>query len=310
MHKLSTSMLLSIILVLANAFQGGVARGQTPSSNYLQLFALPRSGETNAVPPSALDRAVEAHNHKLTENPAPKNRNRIVYLSGPDRYKPVKFPIEPNALVVDGSGKSMGHIAMDAHTVQINFAQHKMIDDIDHVMVFAAQMAEPVTGTGWIALSELSSSPQKSQFASELAMNVKDAAAEGDSPEKYRLHCGSTEGWDDGRLKILPNVSDRENRHEAATDYLSRPGGFCYLLSSLPGHGGVAADVFSDGPLFVPAAGMPRVEVPIYLPTDSTKEERADWDNKKLPHEMEFRYGRVGDRYGWIPSADLRPGID
>lgn len=300
------SLLIPVAVVLTGTYQVKAAPEKTASQNYLKTVALPRYGEPAERSQAEMLRVVNAHNHRLTENPAAKNRNRIVYVDGPERYKPVNFPVAPNTKVLDGSGRAMGQLAPGVRTVEINFGQHKQIGGEDHVMVFAARMAEAVTGTGWIAASALLPSPERSQFAAELAMNVANTPAIGDAPKTYQVACGPVDGWDDGRLKILPKVNDKRNRHEAASDYVARPGGVCYLLTSLPGHGGVATDILSNGATFVPAAGMPRVEIPLYLPTDSTSGERSAWSSGRLPHEMEFRYGRVGKRYGWIASADLK----
>jgi hypothetical protein len=269
---------------------------------------LPRDGESTNNSQSELELIVSAHNQRLTQNPAAKNRNRIVYLTGSDQYKAVRFPVAPSTVVVDGMGKTMGHLASIDPKVEINFGQHKSIVGKDHVMVFAAQTAGSGAVTGWIPASALLPSPERSQFAQELSMNVAGTAALGDAPETYQVLCGAAEPWDAGRLKILPNVEDRLNKHEAASDYVERPGGFCYLLTSLPGHGGVATDTLSSGVIFVPAAGIPHVDVPLYLPADSTYSERDAWSAGRLPHKMEFRYGRVGTRYGWIATADLLPG--
>ena len=282
------------------------APARTTSQNYLKSVNLPREGEPAKSSQTELERVVSKHNQTLTENPAAKNRNRIVYVNGPDQYKPVRFPVAPNTAVVDGSGRLMGHLAPDVHTVEINFGQHKLIDGKDHVMAFSTRTKENGGVTGWIAASALLPSTVRSQFASELAMNVEDTSEQGDAPESYRVRCGPTSKWGDGRLKVRAKVDDRREKHIAATDYVARPGGVCYLLTSLPRHGGVATDILSNGAKFVPDAGVPRVELPLYLPVDSTNGERNAWGAGKLPHEMEFRYGRVGKRYGWIASADLR----
>lgn len=307
MIVVATSILVLAIMAVGGEYPNSGMTDITASQNYLKHISLPRDGEPANSAQSELERIVSAHNQRLTENPASKNRNRIVYLSGPDQYKPVAFPVAPNTVVVDGSGRTIGFIASGSPTAEINFGQHKLITGEDHVMAFAVRTAGSGAVTGWIAASALLPSAERSQFARELAMNVADTPALGDAPETYRVVCGATGEWDEGRLKILPNVDDRRNRHEAASDYVARPGGVCYLLTSLPGHGGVAADILSNGATFVPAAGMPHVEVPLYLPTDSTSSERDAWNAGELPHNMEFRYGRVGVRYGWIASADLHP---
>jgi hypothetical protein len=303
---IANSILVLLVLAVGSEFPLGKIQDKTASQNYREYVALPRAGETANSSQTELEEIVSAHNQRLTQNPAPKNRNRIVYLNGPNQYKSVTFPVAPNTLVVDGMGKTMAYLPSGNPKVEINFGQHKMIASEDHVMVFAAQTAGSGPVTGWIAASALLPSTERSQFAKELSMNVTGTPALGDAPETYQVLCGAAEDWNAGRLKILPNVDDRRNRHEAASDYVARPGGFCYLLTSLPGHGGVATDTLSNGVTFVPAAGMPHVEVPLYLPADSTSSERDAWVAGNLPHQMEFRYGRVGARYGWIASADLR----
>jgi hypothetical protein len=301
-----SSILIASAFVIGNNTVGAIQE-PAPSQNYLETLTLPRAGEAASDTHSDLEKIVGAHNQKLTQNPAAKNRNRIVYLSGAEQYKAVRFPVASNTPVIDGSGKTMGHLSSQDPRVEINFGQHKLIDGEDHVMVFAAQTAGSFAVTGWIARSALLASPERSQFAEELSTNVADTAALGDSPEVYQVVCGDPKPWDAGRLKILPNVDDRRNKHEAASDYVERPGRFCYLLTSLPGQGGVATDTLSNGVLFIASAGMPHVELPLYLPADATSKERDAWSAGKLAHAMEFRYGRVGTRYGWITSADLRP---
>jgi hypothetical protein len=303
---MSRMLVASSVLMLSSVAASGTQTA-TASQNYREHIALPRSGEPGNSPQTELEQIVSEHNQRLTQNPALKNRNRIVYTAGPNQYKAVQFPVAPNTVVVEGTGKVMGHLSPEGSKVEINFGQHKEIGSEDHMMVFAAQTTDSGPVTGWIKDKALLPSPERSQFASELSMTVTGTAALGDAPEAYQVACGAAEPWNAGRLKILPNVDDRRNRHEAASDYVVRPGGFCYLLTSLPGHGGVATDTLSNGLIFVPSAGMPHVEVPLYLPKDSTSSERDAWSAGKMPHKMEFRYGRVGTRYGWIASADLHP---
>jgi hypothetical protein len=206
---------------------------------------------------------------------------------------------------VDGNGRLMGHIAAGTQTTEINFGQHKQIGGGDHVMAFSIKTTEAGTVTGWIKAADLLPSALRSQFARILAMDQRNTAEAGDAPETYRVKCDSPGKWGNGRIKVRGNVVDARDKHMAATDYVARPGGVCYLLTSLAGHGGVAADILSDGDPFVPDAGVPRAETPLYLPKDATESEREAWNAGKLPHVMEYRYGRVGQRYGWIPSADL-----
>jgi hypothetical protein len=306
-RTLFLSLFMPSALLLAGIGPAHAAQSGAASQNYLKSVDMPRDGEPLKTSETELEQIVSRHNQSLLKNPAAKNRNRIVYLDGPEQYKAVEFPVAPNTPVVDGSGKLMGHLAPEVHTVAINFGQHKQIDGQDHVMAFATQTSEAGGVTGWIATSALLPSSLRSQFAAELAMVERDIPELGDAPESYRVNCDAPAKWGDGRIKVRGNVDDRREKHMSATDYVARPGGVCYLLTCLPGHGGVATDILSNGVRFVPDAGVPRAELPLYLPVDATASERDAWNAGKLPHQMEFRYGRVGKEYGWVPSADLQP---
>jgi hypothetical protein len=284
-----------------------LAVGQ-PASHvcYKEAVVLPRAGDQPQTTSTECALRASKHNQALSENPSGKRRNRIVYVDGPTPYTAVKFPVAERTPVVAGNGKILGFLASSVYGVEINFGQHKTIRGNDHVMAFATRLSVVGAASGWIALSALLPSPLRTQFASVLAMDVQNTPELGDAPEQAKVVCDRPSNWGDGRLKVGPGVDDRKNKHSAATDYVRRPGGACYLLTNLPGHGGVAADILLDGDLFVPDAGVPRVWVPLYLPADTTDREQKDWDAEKLPHRMAFRYGRVGQRYGWIASADLR----
>lgn len=308
MKRLSGTLLSSSLMFFGLSLSSAClvcGAAATTSKNYLNSVLLPHDGEPAKTVQTELERVVSKHNQGLTENPALKNRNRIVFLDGPERYQPVPFPIAPDTEVVDGNGRLIGHSASDTQTTEINFGQHKQIGGKDYVMAFSLETTEAGTVTGWIKATALLPSPLRSQFATVLAMDVRNTSEAGDAPVSYRIKCASPDQWGDGRIKVRANVDDRHEKHMAATDYVERPGRVCYLLTCLPGHGGVATDILSDGETFVPDAGVPRAGIPLYLPVDSTNGEREAWNEDKLPHEMEFRYGRVGQRYGWIPSADL-----
>jgi hypothetical protein len=273
--------------------------------DYLKTLVLAVGSSSTTANDLGLELAVSKHNRTLTENPAAKNRNRIVYLDGPNQFRPVQFPVEPAASVMDGDGRILGHIAPDVTSVEINFGQHKLFNGRDHIIAFAVPTSELGTVTGWIPTKALLPSVELSKFDKEMRIDVRDTPERSDAPEVYKIKCGSPAAWNVVRLKVMPNIADRREKHVAASDYVARPTGVCYLLTSLPGHGGVAADILADGDRFVPDAGVPRVRIPLYLPTDKTDSEARAWRDGSVPHEMEFRYGRVGNRFGWIAVANL-----
>jgi hypothetical protein len=307
--RFNTARRLRVFVLAAFCGLFGAASYATDvlSSNYRQQIMLPRDGAKSSSTPTDLELAVAAHNKKLTENPAPKNRNRIVYLRGPNQYKPVLFPVAKNAPLMDGQGRVLGHLASNVYGIEINFGQHKQINGQECAMAFSANTAEMGPMTGWIALKDIVSSPQRSEYASVLALDVANTPDHGDAPQSFIVSPAHADKWGAGRLKVRAHVDDTRDKHVAAADYVKRPGSLCYLLTSLPGHGGVATDILSSGVVFVPAAGVPRANIPLYLPLAPTVAERRAWDIGAWPHSMEFTYGRVGDRYGWIANANLCP---
>ncbi len=304
------SLLLTPILAQATIISASTTR-QTPppaSENYRLVVPLPPPPSEQNAPLTALQKIVLRHSSATDRNPASGNRDRVVHVHEPQRNHPVDFPVKSGAEVVAGDGRKLGHLAAGVRTVHLNFGQLKMIGGKLHALVFAAPTVETGGATGWIAYADLLPSLELSESKPVLAINADNTPDHGDAPTRFRVACADPAAWGEGLLKIVPHVDESREKHEAATDYVERPGvNVCYLLLTLPRHGGVATDVLSNGNTFVPAAGVPRVNVPLYLPLSPTKDEQQKWDSRAWPHEMEFVYGRVGNRYGWIPSADLKP---
>lgn len=302
---------LALIPALAGATMATAPakKPSIPSSeNYKVVVPLPPPASERNAPLTKLQQIVLRHSSAINRNPASGNRDRVVHVHKPQRNHPVDFPVRSGAQVVAGDGRPLGHLAADVRTVHLNFGQLKLIGGKLHVLAFAAPTAETGGATGWIAYADLLPSPALSESKPVLAINSDNTPDQGDAPQSFRVACANPAAWGEGLLKIVPNVDEAREKHEAATDYVERPGDHvCYLLLTLPRHGGVATDVLSNGNTFVPAAGVPRVNVPLYLPRSPTRDEQQKWDSGSWPHVMEFVYGRVGSRYGWIPSADLKP---
>jgi hypothetical protein len=299
---------LIVLVALCTPPLSAAAQGTNTSheQNYKQIVSLPRDGEKTANTGVDLDKIVARHNRTLTENPAKRNRNRIVRMTPPDQYEPVKFPIEHGAVLFDGAGKAIGSLDDSVHSVQINFGQRKRIGSADYLYAFSTRVKDVGQLSGWIPESALSQSTESRENAALLKMDVHNQPDGGDAPERYRVVGDTAAHWAFDRLKVDPKIDGRTNKHVCASDYVTRPGNIVYLLYSLPRHGGVATDSISIGAEFIPAAGVPRVLLPLYLPTDAMSAEQQAWDGKSLPHEMEFVYGRVGDRYGWIAATDIK----
>jgi hypothetical protein len=287
------------------------------SSHYKQTVALPRAGHA-APPQSQRLQEIVAHlsGYMRPHHADLGNRNRIVHVRGPDAGKEIEFPIRTGVAMLDGNGVSRGQLLSDA--VKINYGQRKVITPAGgrpatYVYVIGASVREnghTLSASGWVPLSALKDSSAKRHYQADLAAVVAHGPHGGDAPEAYTIDGGVSKLAHYGDLKVNPGPHGAGvPRHErlAASDYLERPGHAVNLLYSLPGHGGASTDTFKTGNPFVPSAGVPRASVPLYLPAHATAAERAAWRDGTLPHTMDFVYGRVGDRYGWIAADALKP---
>lgn len=308
--RVASIMLLLLAATLAHAstaspsLDGDVG---SASTNYQKVVALPPAEGERHSALSALQKVVLTHSIGTAKNPANGNRDRVVYVRGPYKNHPVLFPVASGAAVVAGDGRLLGHLDPSVHAVSLNFGQLKIIAGKLHVLAFATRTAEVGGVTGWISYHALLPSHELSQSKWIIAINANNGPDGGDAPQSFQVACADPAAWGDGLLKIVPNVDEAVEQHESATDYVDRPTDkVCYLLLSLPRHGGVATDVLSHGNIFIPSAGVPRVDVPLYVPKWPTRAEQKKWDTREWPHVMQFVYGRVGNRYGWIASADLK----
>lgn len=312
--RLAGRVLVVPLLALAAAMLPSVssAQGTTPSRyrsmNYLATVPLPPPPSDGPTELSPLQEIVLSHNQEINKNPATGNRDRVVYIDGPKKHHPVYFSVNRGAPVVAGNGRVLGHLASNVYDVIFNFGQSRLIGGSLRLLAFATKTAEVGGVTGWVKYSDLRPSTNLSDYAWVLGIDAQNTPDHGDAPGTYQVACANPDDWGNGLLKIDPNVNENIEKHDAAADYVQVPSDkACYLLLSLPRYGGLATDVLSDGDVFVRSAGVPQVEVPLYLPKHPTAEEQLKWDSGIWPHQMAFVYGRVGFRYGWIPNADLGP---
>ncbi len=298
-----------VIAIAGNAWAEDAPEAPSPLNRYLYRIDLSQPNEQAGRSPDALQEVVLQHSHGAINNPATGNRNRVVYIDGAKRNHPVMFPVRAGSAIVAGDGRLLGHLASNVHAVQLNFGQNKMMgsDGAVHLLAFATATAEGGPVSGWIRYADLSPSAELDAFDGILAMKAENVPDHGDAPNVYRVACAAPRNWGEGFLKIVPNVDEALNKNDAATDYVERPNGHvCYLLLSLPRYGGVATDVLGLGDVFIPSAGVPQVRVPLYLPKYPTVDQRTQWNAFKVPHDMDFVYGRVRERFGWIATANLR----
>ena len=213
----------------------------------------------------------------------------------------------------DGNGLPRGPVLSDS--TMVNFGMRKKIGGENYVYAFAVgfDAGTEHAGSGWV---------KESQLAAPLKMPTVNTPASpyGDSSKKYKLVGAPGDLY--GHLKVGKGVLTREN--VAASDYLTRAGGVVNMLFSLPGHGGVSNDTFAVGPkaaelaaaarangvavkdhalTFIPAKGVPTVKIPLYVPKDATDADRAMLARHPT---MEFVYGRIGDRHGWVAVDNLK----
>lgn len=294
------------------------ARATTGSNG---LVTLPRPGHTLPAQDPAKQAIVNRLNGYLRPDDGLGSRNRIVHTSGPHVRQELKFPLAAGQPILDGTGQLRAKTAANA-TTMVNYGQTRKLelvgaDGKKHLTtcVYAFQVSRSTnhgkTSTtplnGWVPLEAIKQ-PLRSQYSHQLHAEVSHRPVGGDAAQHFTVTGGGSVKDTIaafGDLKVRPNVE--RSASIKARDYLTRPGGVVNLLYSLPGHGGAATDTFKTGAEFIPDKGVPRARIPLFLPKHPTAAERKGWRDGTTPHHMDFVYGRVGDRFGWISADALKP---
>jgi len=275
-------------------------------------------------------------NAPLNRN-AKRNANRVTIAGGHEAYFPIKQGSKVYATGGDGRmveiGRNTGE-AVNNRSVRVNYGQRKVVDGVTYLYTLASgKTNEGNTVSGWIRLADfprdarvryredgethITSSTtagflQKGKPLSRVVALREGSAREG-VPADVRTYDqvqGSRFGDMARELKVVPGSRER---NEKMGDYLPKEAtNAINLLYNLPGYGGVATDTFvpaSDGsaPQFVPAKGVARVRIPLYLPANAGQEMKQAWASGDLPRHAEFIYGSIEGRNGWIAQAALRP---
>jgi hypothetical protein len=209
------------------------------------------------------------------------HRNRFKPMRGKN---PLEWQIKPNTELKDGFGVVRG-VLRDKH-VQINYGMRKMIKGTAHVYAFAEPIKGKGHGSGWIEESQLIDAPLNMPTLTHDVSGIKI------DKTPYSIMQGMPKQYEG--IKIRPKSYSPKN--EAVADYFERPGGVINLIYSLPGNGGVSCDTFiiNDDLRFYKAKNVEPINVPTFMPRSA-----------KQIGELSFVFGKMADRYGWIPSEVL-----
>jgi hypothetical protein len=209
---------------------------------------------------------------------AHKDRNRI-FNYATNSYD---WPIAPGTALLDGLGNVRGKVK--GSSVRINYGGRKKIHAVAHVYAFAVGLDTGVTASGWVREDALDNAPIKRMPTVKLGNPGK-----GDYEATWVVS-----GGDPGSIAGLKVIKDFDGNNGAGTDYLVRPGNVVNFLYNLPGSGGVATDTFPVGVTFKRSKGVEQLSVPLY----------HEGGTKQVGH-MDFIYGHIGGRYGWIARDAL-----
>jgi hypothetical protein len=230
---------------------------------------------------SALKRRCDGPFDCYLPNPDPEpgdnDRLRNKYAGG------VQFTLEPGTHLYTGFAGDRGAIV--SKQVRINYGQRKTLMGAPFVYVVGVSLADGTGASGWVPESAIAEDigymhtvragdPGQGDYATVFTITGGDLAAYGD-------------------LKVNPHVTEA---HQAATDYLARPGNVVNFCYNLPGAGGASDDTFAIGAPFYRSRGVDHVDIPLYYPNGTVR----------VGH-LTFVYGHVGSRYGWIARDALTP---
>jgi hypothetical protein len=197
----------------------------------------------------------------------------------------LNFPIVSNVHLRDGAGNVRGVVAR--RSVQVNYGQRKILAGSRHVYAFSTHLTSGLSASGWVREGALA----QGNITYMPTVRGRDPG-QGDYATTFTIVNGPLDTY--RGLKVGQNIAPDGGVN--ATDYLGRTGGVVNLLYNLPGYGGVSTDSFPLGTQFHRSHGVSEVAIPLYHPESSVR----------VGH-LNFVYGHVGGRYGWIARDALDP---
>jgi|GEM_PF-4096508 len=227
-----------------------------------------------------------AYNCKLPnpypcDDPADPGANRLGH-----RYNlaDCHFNVRAGTVLHDGFGRARATVTDPS--IRINYGQRKALPG-GVTSVYAFTVATTIgAASGWVHESDVTES---------LAyMGTVNAAnpGNGDYATPWRITGGTTP------VNAFYGDMVLHNTHKPCghlpEHYLRRPGNVVNLLYALPGGGGVSNDTYTigTGDTFRRSLGVTVRQVPFY---------HRDAPLSSAPFgQMEFMYGHVNGRYGWI----------
>lgn len=194
------------------------------------------------------------------------------------------FTIASNTVLYDGFGNTRGTVT-DAQ-IRINYGQRKKLPNGTVVVYAFAVKTENGYASGWVRESDVTES--LSHMGTVNAQNPGN----GDYVALWRLTGGPT--------PVNAFYSDMvlHNTHRPCTHlpehYLLRRGNVVNLLYNLPGMGGVADDTYlvETGNVFRRSKDVALREIAFYHKDSALNSAPFGY--------MQFQYGHVNGRYGWI----------
>ncbi|MBR7129655.1 MAG: DUF5016 domain-containing protein [Tidjanibacter sp.] len=267
-----------------------------PNQAYLHKV---QASEQDGTPPaeSPFYDIVLSRNKKAIDSHG-RAGNRITNAAG----QVVKFKLKPGSQVIDGySGRVRSTILYPEVGVMVNVGSKRVING--KPCFFGFSFGTDKGGqSGWIYEENVDDPEMMAQCGDDFRVDLTPQAVEGDAPVQFRVVAEDPKPW--AELKVRKGISRAEN--VAVSDYLDRGDGTVYTLYALPYFGGFANDAnIGDGqPIFIPDAGVPRMILKVFLPSDPIEEDRIAYSDP-AKKQMEWVFGRIGDCRGWIPVLDL-----
>ncbi|HET8655362.1 MAG TPA: hypothetical protein VFL93_07585 [Longimicrobiaceae bacterium] len=222
--------------------------------------------------------------------------NRLAHRDDPDDCS---FSIRENTVLYDGHGTARGVVTgytrgvFHPLQVRINYGQRKQLPD-GTTVVYAWDVETTHGGmSGWIRESDVTEDLSYMKTA-----EARDPG-QGDYPEAWLVTGGTPEARAHYEDMALHRPHHGKLCNHRPNHYLLRPDTAVNVLYALPGNGGVSNDTYLPGVVFHRARGVPIRSVPYYRRTTNPNEPVAGY--------MEFMYGSIDGRYGWIAREAVRP---